>query len=56
MIGIQECVGSMKNLESFLNNGAVRLGWKIISVQKTWFWNDPFRTGWIVTYEKEDKS
>lgn len=33
MIGIQECVGSPENLERFLNNDAIRLGWRIISVQ-----------------------
>ena len=38
-------------LESFLNSDAVRLGWKILSIQKIniWFQLNP---NWIVAYEK----
>jgi hypothetical protein len=53
MIVVQECVGTHENLEAFLSRMTAKFGWKVISIQKTWFWTDPFRTGWIVVYEIE---
>lgn len=55
MIGIQEFLGDQMKVEQFLNTDAVRLGWKVISVQRkrSWYFFGPDE--WVVAYEKEDK-
>jgi len=57
MIGIQEFKGDQMKVEQFLNTDAIRLGWKVISIQKTspWYWFLFDKEQWLVTYEKEDK-
>jgi hypothetical protein len=57
MIRIQEFTGDQMKLEQFLNTDAVRLGWKVLSVQKI---NAPiasmlgYEDSWVVTFEKEE--
>ena len=55
MIGIQEFTGDLIKVEQFLNTEAVRLGWKILSVQKIRCWYLFGTDEYLVTYEKEDK-
>lgn len=55
MVGIQEFKGDQMKIEQFLNTDAVRLGWKIISIQKVRSWYFFGDDEWLVTYEKEEK-
>ena len=57
MIRIQEFTCNQMKLEQFLNTDAVRLGWKVLSIQKNshWYWFSFDIGNWIVTFEKEDQ-
>jgi hypothetical protein len=52
MIFIQEFKGNQIQVEQFINTHGIRLGWKVLSIQKKCSWYFFGHDSWIVTYEK----
>jgi hypothetical protein len=52
---MQEFKGDQIKVEQFLNTDAIRLGWRVISIQKVRSWYLFGADEWLVTYEKDEK-